>query len=64
MVGDLDDHKISSVQNFRPLGEVEPYKSYNGVGRSLLGRELGTNMWTTILEDGQIGLHQNTSLVV
>ena len=31
MVGDLDDHKISSVQNFRSLGAVEVYNSYNGV---------------------------------
>ena len=37
MVGDLDDHKSSSVQNFssvrnfRPLGVVEAYDSYNGV---------------------------------
>ena len=33
MVGDLDDQKISSVQNFRPLGAVETYNSYDGVGR-------------------------------
>ena len=33
MVGDLDDHKISFVQNFRPLGAVKAYNSYNGVGR-------------------------------
>ena len=45
MVGDLDDHKISfvqnssSVQNFRSLGAVEAYNSYNGIGREL-GREL------------------------
>ena len=38
MVGDLDDHKISSVQNFssvknfRYLGAVEAYNSYNGIG--------------------------------
>ena len=37
MVGDLDDHKISSgpnfnsVQNLRPLGSVETYNSYNGI---------------------------------
>ena len=37
MVGDLDDHKISSVQNFssvknfRYLGAVEAYNSYNGI---------------------------------
>ena len=37
MVGDLDDHKISSVPNFnsvqnlRPLGSVEAYNSYNGI---------------------------------
>ena len=31
MVGDLDDQKISSVQNFRPLGAVETYNSYDGV---------------------------------
>ena len=37
MVGDLDDHNISSVQNLRPLGSVEAYNFYNG-----LGRELGT----------------------
>ena len=46
MVGDLGDHKISSVQNFspvqnvRPLGAVEAYNSYNGVvssgGRDIL----------------------------
>ena len=34
-VGDLDDQKESSLQNFRPLGEVEAYNSYNGVGRDL-----------------------------
>ena len=39
MVGDLDDHKISSLQkfrsvlNFRPLGAVEVYNSYNGIVR-------------------------------
>ena len=39
MVGDLDDHKISSVPNFnsvqnlRPLGSMEEYNSYNGVVR-------------------------------
>ena len=44
MVGDLDDHKISSVQNYnsvqnlRPLGSVEAYDFYNGVVREL-GRE-------------------------
>ena len=44
MVGDLDDHKISSVPNFnsvqnlRPLGSVEAYNFYNGVVREL-GRE-------------------------
>ena len=32
MEGDLDEHKISCVQNFRPLGAVEAYNSYNGVG--------------------------------
>ena len=37
MVGDLEDHKISSVlnfnsvQNLRPLGSVEAYNSYNGI---------------------------------
>ena len=42
MVGDLDDHKISSVSNFnfvqnlRPLGSAEAYNSYNGVGRELV----------------------------
>ena len=47
MVGDLDDHKISSVPNFnsvqnlRPLGSVEAYNFYNGVVREG-GRELGT----------------------
>ena len=46
MVGDLDDHKISSVQkfrsveDFRPLCAVEAYNSYNGIGREL-GREIG-----------------------
>ena len=41
MVGDLDDHKISSVPNFssaqnlRPLGSAEAYNSYNGVVREL-----------------------------
>ena len=40
---DLDYHKkssmrnFSSVQNFRPLGAVEAFNSYNGVGS--LGRE-------------------------
>ena len=27
MVGDLDDHKISTVQNFWPVGAVEAYNS-------------------------------------
>ena len=46
MVGDLDDHKISSVPNFnsvqnlRPLGSVEAYNFYNGIVREL-GREGG-----------------------
>ena len=41
MVGDLDNDKISyvpnfnSVQNLRPLGSVEAYNFYNGVGREL-----------------------------
>ena len=45
MVGDLDDHKISSVpnfnsvQNFRSLGSVEAYNSYNGIVREL-GRDI------------------------
>ena len=45
MVGDLDVHKISSmqnfssVQNFRLLGEVEAYDFYNGIVREV-GREL------------------------
>ena len=30
MVG---DHNITFVQNFRPLGAVKAYNSYNGVGR-------------------------------
>ena len=39
MVGDLDDHKISSVQNlssvqnFRSLGAVEASNSYDGIVR-------------------------------
>ena len=39
IIGDLDDHKIrsmqnlSSVQNFRSLGAVEAYNLYNGVVR-------------------------------
>ena len=33
MVGDLDDHKISSVQNFRPLGAVESANLLTSVGR-------------------------------
>ena len=33
MVGDLDDHKISSVQNFRPLGALEPSNSLTDIGR-------------------------------
>ena len=41
MVGDFDDHMISSVQNFRPLGAVEAYNSYNGVASELV-REGGT----------------------
>ena len=38
MVVDIDDDKISSVlnfssvQNFRSLGAVEAYNSYNGIG--------------------------------
>ena len=41
MVGELDDHKISSVPNFnsvqnlRPLGSVEAYNFYNGIVREL-----------------------------
>ena len=33
MVGGFDDHKISSVQNFRPLGAVEVSNLLTGVGR-------------------------------
>ena len=29
MVGDVDDNKVSSVQNFRSLGGVEAPNSYN-----------------------------------
>ena len=49
MVGDLDDHKISSVPNFnsvqnlRPLGSVEAYNFYNGIVREL-GREGGRDI--------------------
>ena len=45
MVGDIDDHKISSVpninsvQNLRPLGSVEAYNFYNGIVREL-GRDI------------------------
>ena len=35
MVGDFDDHEMSSLQNFRSLGAVEAYSSHNGVGREL-----------------------------
>ena len=35
MVGDLDDHKIGSVQNFRPLGGLEASSSLTGVGSEL-----------------------------
>ena len=54
MVGDLDDHKISSVQNYnsvqnlRPLGSVEAYNFYNGVVREL-GREGGRELGRDIL---------------
>ena len=47
MVGDLDDYKIisvqnfSSVQNFRSLGAVEAYNFYNGIVREGV-REGGT----------------------
>ena len=47
MLGDLDDHRISSVQNFSsmqsfgPLSAVEADNSYNGVGREGV-REGGT----------------------
>ena len=47
MVGDLDDHKISSVQNYnsvqnlRPPCSVAAYNFYNGVVREL-GREGGS----------------------
>ena len=40
MVGDLDDHKIRSMQNFRPLVEAEAYDFYNGIDREG-GGELG-----------------------
>ena len=32
MVGDVDDNKVSSVQNFRSLGGVEAPNSYNDYG--------------------------------
>ena len=53
MVGDLDDHKISSVPNFnsvknlRPLGSVEANNFYNGIVREgvrELGREGGRDI--------------------
>ena len=34
MVGDVDDNKVSSVQNFRSLGGVEAPNSYNDQGRT------------------------------
>ena len=43
MVDDLDDPKISSVQNFRPLGAVEAYNSYNGVGRARVSEGVRDN---------------------
>ena len=35
MVGDLDDHKIGSVQNVLPLGGLEASSSLTGVGSEL-----------------------------
>ena len=32
MVGGFDDNKISSIQNFRPLGAVEASNLLTGVG--------------------------------
>ena len=32
MVGDLDDNKISSLQNFRPVGAVDASNLLTGVG--------------------------------
>ena len=34
MVGDVDDNKVSSVQNLRSLGGVEAPNSYNDQGRT------------------------------
>ena len=42
MVGDLDDNKVSSVENFNPvknfrsLGALEVYNSYNGIVTDIL----------------------------
>ena len=41
MAGDLDVHKISSVQNFRSLGAVKAYNAYNGVGRDFVRKGKG-----------------------
>ena len=55
MVGDLENHKISSVPNFnsvqnlRPLGSVEAYNSYNGIVREG-GREFGVGHFVCCLE--------------
>ena len=55
MVGDLDDHKISSVptfnsvQNLRPLGSVEAYNFYRGIIRGG-GRELVRDIFVCCLE--------------
>ena len=39
IVGDFDDHEISSVRNFRPLGALEASNSLTGIGRE--GRREG-----------------------
>ena len=41
MVGDIDDHKMSSVQNLRSLGAVKASILWFGIGREG-GREGGT----------------------
>ena len=55
MLGDLDDHKISSVPNFnsvqnlRPLSSVEAYNFYNGIV-SQGGREGVRDIFVCCLE--------------
>ena len=58
MVGDFDDHMI----NFRPLGAVEAYNSYNGVVRDGV-REGGTFcVLSRVASQLKIIMHTNEKL--